>query len=290
MLDSNKAAAVVAFEEAIKINANDPFARQLLAELYVEGATGLYKLALKHLDEQVEIWGENAAASDASWQLRARCLGAIGQLNDAFASVQDWSEALGDTDRRWAIAGELSLFIGETDDTVGAFLTDQVTWGKRQERGSFKAASFEGLPAAEMRPKLLAHLGRHPHDTPILDRLQNVLFELSQAVQDQDAQLERMRDRVIARARMHYAWENHLRGDERNLRVCLRIAKRKAPRQNDPYFLEVFHAAVSGDMGKALIALKAWKERGVKDFSALEKHPELTSFLAEPAVQAILQP
>ncbi len=289
-LSGNKSAAVLRLESCLKINPDEPFARQLLAELYVEGKTQLYQNALEHLSKQIELWGHNAQASDASWQLKARCLGAQRHIKAALDCVDQWIKALGESDRRRAVGGELSLYLGETPDTVATFVTDPTTWGRRQERGSFTIAGFEGLPLAALRLKLLAHLGRHPHDTPVLDRLRDVIYDINQATGDKDAALERMRDRIIARSRVHYAWENHLSGDARNLRVCLRIARRKSPRQQDPYFIEVLHAATTGSLGAALMALRRWKDLGVDRFPALTQRQDLEAFCADPAAQAILNP
>ncbi len=288
ILAGNKAAAVVKLEEILTLNPDEPFARQFLAELYVEGETQLYALALEHLDEQLERWGDVEVAADASWQLKARCLGATGDILGALSCVKDWTEALGSAERRLAVGGELSLFIGETEKTIGIFIADPSTWDRRQERGSFTINRFEGLPARELRLKLLSHLGEHPHDTPVLDRLRDVLFDILQDTGDRDAALERMRDRVIARSRVHYAWENHLLKEERNLRVCLRIAKRKSPRQGDPYFIEILHAIQNQQFKQAKAALLAWKQRGFKRFDALRNHPELAKFRSHPEIRAIL--
>ncbi|MCB1282198.1 MAG: hypothetical protein KDB18_11825, partial [Salinibacterium sp.] len=159
--------------------------------------------------------------------------------------------------------------------------------------GALLAGAHEGLAAEARKPLLLARLGESPFDSATLEELRAVLESLQATTTGQAAaDLDQLRGRVIARYRTIFAWEAHLTGDERLLRVHLRDASRMNPRSGDLWFLEVAHRLESGRRDEAVESVTGWKASaasatlpaltGVDGFSLIANHPAVLRALSTP--------
>lgn len=279
--------AQTVLEEALALNEDAPLLRVMLAEIF--GDEGLYHRATGLLEEELTRYADSPHA-DSAWEVLARTLGAQGKLLEGIGRVQQWIERHGESDRRWAVAGELSLRFGETPETVGLFSAYADEIDRRAERSAWVSASLDGLEADQMRTRLLSHLGQHPHDVGVLDRLRDTTQELLGTVRGQAGDiLRRERKRVIARSRVLYAWEHFLAGDDPSMRKCFRIARRMNPGQGDAYFLELLPLVKQKRFDEAVDVLRRWREEGFRDFPALERNGVFEAFLDRDEVRSLLE-
>ena len=281
-------------DAALDVNDEAPMVRTRIAELH--GEVNLLARAASFLRKELDLYPAEAE-SDLAWEMLVRSLGGARQLLEAVETARTWidtyaDEVEGDDDvRRWSVAGELYLYFGETPETVGRFRADAETMGLRAESGAYFAGLIAGSSARVRRARLLGHLGRHPYEVAALDALRDALVELAKEVGgDAGDQLDKERRRIIARARILYAWEHHLAGRNDDMRRCARISRRMNPDQGDAYFLELLSRIKDENWPEAVTCFEAWRAAGFNRFTALEELPEGRAFLARPEVVEILQP
>jgi len=275
-----------ALRRALDVNTAAPLVRPMLALLEIEA--GLVDRAISDLEEETLLYPA-APETDLSWELLARQRGGQGRLDEAVDVVQRWISARGESENRRALWGEFTLFWGETPGTLGRFRKDLDALSQAAEEGAFEAASHEGLPAPERKIKLLARLSHVPWDTASLEALRTVMEALQASAHGDEApRNDALRNRVIARYRVLFAWEAHLRDQPRMLRIHLRDARRMNPRSGDPWLVETLHALDQGREDRAIEILKRWKEASPKTFPGVELLSELSGLLGRPEARAIL--
>ncbi len=271
---------------ALDVNAAAPLVRPMLALLEIEA--GLEDRAISDLEEETLLYPA-APETDLSWQLLARQRGGQGRLDEAIDVVKRWISARGESPHRRALWGEFTLFWGETPGTLGRFRKSLDELTKAAEEGAFEAASHEGLPAPERKTRLLARLSRVPWDTASMEALRVVMESLQATARGEEApRNDALRNRVIARYRVLFAWEAHLRNQPRMLRIHLRDARRMNPRSGDPWLVETLHALDQNREDRALELLKAWKEASPTTFPGVELIPALSALLGHPEARALL--
>ncbi len=275
-----------ALRRALDVNPAAPLVRPMLALLEIEA--GLEDRAIANLERETELYPA-APETDLSWELLARRRGGEGRLDEAVEVVRRWIAARGESERRRALWGEFTLFWGETPGTLGRFRQDLEELERAAEEGAFEAASHEGLAPRVRKMKLLARLSRAPWDTASLEALRTVMESLQANARGQQApRNDALRNRVIARYRVLFAWEAHLRDQPRMLRIHLRDARRMNPGSGDPWLVETIHALEQDREDRALELLRRWKEVSPKTFPGIELLPGLAPLLGRPEARALL--
>jgi hypothetical protein len=291
--------AMRAIDETLAANPQTPLVRvelaRILAAPALEGAAideatqSLITRGIAELRAELALYS-GAAGSDAVWELLVRTVGGSGRLLEALGAVDEWTRARGDDDRRRAVGGDVALHIGETPETVGLFLESPETPAERSARGAGLAARLDGLPAAERRTALLAHLGRHPFDAPALDALAAALEEILRPLRNEAAAAVRaQRHRAIGRSKVLYAWEHHEAKRTKQFETLVRVGRRLRPELADLAFLELLRALETGNDAAALDILRRWRDGGMRDFAFLDRLPATREYARRVEARAVIQ-
>ena len=273
-------------ERLIRNNPAAPQARVRLAAM--AGEAGLPDRAIRLLEEEIAIYGHSPRA-DATWEILARTTGWSRRLEEASKVVERWIDALGPSTHRQSVGGAMTLHIGETPSSVGAFLRYSEPFADRTERGNLFAASLAGLPPKERHARCLAHLFEHPHDAAVLDALGDAISMRLTGLSGEAAQLLRTeRYRALARAKTLHAWEDHDNGEDSRALIFLRLATKANKKNFDTYLVKLIVHLEKGDNKGALEALKGWGNAGGRNFDALKSHPLTRQFRETPAAQAVI--
>ena len=279
--------AVGIVEEALRENRDTPVVRVELARLYFDNA--LPERALRTLEEETALY-PSAPESAAAWELLCSLTAASGKLAQALERVEAWRQATGDSDAKWALAGEIVLHFGETPETIGLFASLPETPEERRERGAEAVGRLVGAEPAVRRAGALVHLGRHPFDTDALDAFVAATEEILRAA-PRRFDMKKYRDqrqRAIGRSKALYAWEHRLTGDKRLFEISIRAGRRVRPELLDFDYLELIRALDQGNDAAALEALRQIKERGAKTWEFLDRLPLTRDFGERPEVKGFL--